>query len=109
MELIVNRARVETSRSLDNDIYYTMFGVNLEQQIFSRLSVMAMIGDMKFSDSNSRPFLRAKIIVDVLPDHGISFQLRYKNIIQLILTWKEITLILKIIEKRWQFWDTESE
>lgn len=79
MELIVNRARVETSRSLDNDIYYTMFGVNLEQQIFSRLSVMAMIGDMKFSDSNSRPFLRAKIIVDVLPDHGISFQLRYKK------------------------------
>jgi hypothetical protein len=79
MELIVNRARVETPRSLDNDIHYTMFGANLEQQIFSRLSVMAMVGDMKFSDSNSRPFLRAKIVVDVLPDYGVSFQLRYKK------------------------------
>jgi hypothetical protein len=79
LELILNRARVETQRSLDNDIYYTMFGANIEQQVFSRLSAMAMIGDQKFSDSNSRPFVRAKIVADVLPDYGINFQLRYRK------------------------------
>lgn len=79
LELVLNRARVETQRSLDNDVYYTMVGANLEQQIFSRLSAMAMIGDMKFSDSNSRPFVRAKIVADILPDYGINFQLRYRK------------------------------
>jgi hypothetical protein len=56
-----------------------MFGANIEQQVFSRLSAMAMIGDQKFSDSNSRPFVRAKIVADVLPDYGINFQLRYRK------------------------------
>ena len=79
VELVLNRDRVETQQSLDNHIYFTMVGANIEQQIFSRVNLMAMVGDMKFSDSNSRPFVRAKIVADIFPDYGINFQLRYRK------------------------------
>ena len=79
MELVINRDRLETQKSLDNHIYFTMVGIDVEQQIFNRLSIMGMISDMEFSDSNSRLFFRAKLVADVLPELGINLQLRYKK------------------------------
>jgi len=79
LEFILNRDWVETQKSLDQHIHYTMIGANVEQEIISRLSAMLMVGDMVFSDSNSRPFIRAKLVADVLPDYGLNVQLRYRK------------------------------
>ncbi len=79
IELILNRDRVETQKALENNTFFTMAAINIEQEIRSDLRAMLMIGEMKFSDGNSRPFLRARLIADVLPDYGVNLQLRYRQ------------------------------
>lgn len=79
LELILNRDRVETQRALENNTYFTMAAINVEQEILSGLRAMLMMGEMKFSDGNSRTFIRARLIADVLPDYGINLQLRYRQ------------------------------
>ncbi len=79
IELLLNRDRVETQGALTNNIYYTLIGGSVEQQIIDRLSVVGMVGNMYFSDTNTRPFFRAKIIYDLWPDYGLTAQLRYRQ------------------------------
>ena len=78
-EVLVNRDRVETQNSLNNGIYYTLAGVSIEQQILERLSAVVMGGNMYFSDTNTRPTVRAKLIYDLVPDYGLTAQLRYRQ------------------------------
>ncbi len=78
-EVMVFRDRVETQNSIINGIYYTMGGVSIEQQVMERLSVVLFGGNLYFSDTNTRPTLRAKIIYDLIPDYGITAQLRYRQ------------------------------
>jgi hypothetical protein len=78
-ELILNRDRVETQNSLNNGIYYTMGAASVEQQVIERLTAIAMVGNMYFSDTNTRPMVRAKLIYDLVPDYGLTAQLRYRQ------------------------------
>jgi hypothetical protein len=78
-EVIVNRDRVETQNSLNNGIYYTLGAASIEQQIVERLTAIAMVGNMYFSDTNTRPIVRAKLIYDLVPDYGLTAQLRYRQ------------------------------
>ena len=78
-ELILNRDRVETQNSLNNGIYYTMGAVSVEQQVIERVTATAMAGNMYFSDTNTRPMARAKLIYDLVPDYGLTAQLRYRQ------------------------------
>jgi hypothetical protein len=78
-EVFVNRDRVETQNALSNGIYYTFAGASIEQQILERLSAVVMGGNMYFSDTNTRPTVRAKLIYDLIPEHGITAQLRYRQ------------------------------
>jgi len=78
-EVMVNRDRVETQNSLSNGIYYTLGGISIEQQILERLSAVVMGGNMYFSDTNTRPTVRAKVIYDLLPDYGLTAQIRYRQ------------------------------
>lgn len=78
-ELILNRDRVETQNSLNNGIYYTFGAASIEQQILERLSAIVMAGNMYFSDTNTRPIVRAKLIYDLVPDYGLTAQLRYRQ------------------------------
>ena len=78
-ELILNRDRVETQNSLNNGIYYTMGAASVEQQVLERLTAIAMVGNMYFSDTNTRPMVRAKLIYDLVPDYGLTAQLRYRQ------------------------------
>lgn len=78
-EVLISRDRVETQSSLANGIYYTFGGVSVEQQIIERLTAIAMIGNMYFSDTNIRPTVRAKLIYDLIPEHGLTAQLRYRQ------------------------------
>ena len=78
-EIMVSRDRVETQGSLSNGIYYTMGGASIEQRIIERLSVVILGGNFYFSDTNTRPTFRAKVIYDLIPDYGITAQLRYRQ------------------------------
>ncbi|QWD71326.1 hypothetical protein [Polynucleobacter sp. UB-Siik-W21] len=78
-EVILNRDRVETQNSLNNGIYYTLGAASIEQQIIERLTAIAMVGNMYFSDTNTRPIVRAKLIYDLVPDYGLTAQLRYRQ------------------------------
>lgn len=79
VELILNRDRVETQKSIENNISYTMLALNVDQEIFKNLTAIAMVGNMNFSDSNSRPFVRLRLVADVIPEYGINLQLRYRR------------------------------
>jgi len=78
-DLILARDRVETQNSLNNGIYYTFPAVSIEQQVLDRLSAIVLGGNMYFSDTNTRPTLRAKLIYDLVPDYGVTAQLRYRQ------------------------------
>jgi len=78
-EVMINRDRVETQNSLNNGIYYTMGGASVEQQLGERFTVVAMGANMYFSDTNTRPIARAKLIYDLLPEYGLTAQLRYRQ------------------------------
>lgn len=78
-EIFINRDRVETQNALNNGIYYTLGGASIEQQIVQRLTAIMTVGNMYFSDTNTRPIVKAKLIYDLLPEHGITAQLRYRQ------------------------------
>lgn len=78
-ELFLNRDRVETQNALNNGTYYTFAGASIEQQVLERLTAVVMGGNMYFSDTNTRPTLRAKLIYDLLPEYGLTSQLRYRQ------------------------------
>lgn len=78
-EVFISRDRVETQNSLTNGIYYTFGGVSIEQQIVERFSAIVMAGNMYFSDTNTRPTVKAKLIYDLLPEYGLTAQLRYRQ------------------------------
>lgn len=78
-EFIVNRDRVETKNSLNNGIYYTLGGISVEQQLMERLTAILMGANMYFSDTNTRLIVRAKLIYDLVPDYGLTAQLRYRQ------------------------------
>lgn len=78
-ELLVSRDRVETQNAINNNIYYTMTGATLEYQPFERLTLVGMGADMFFSDTNSRAIMRLKAIYNLIPNYGITAQLRYRQ------------------------------
>jgi len=78
-ELLVNRDRVETQNAINNGIYYTLGAISIEQKIIERLSLIAMGGNMYFSDSNTRPFFRLRGIYDLWPEYGVTAQIRYRQ------------------------------
>lgn len=78
-ELMVNRDRVETQNSINNNVFYTMAGASLEYTPLKRLTLVGMGGDMFFSDTNTRAFMRLKAIYDLIPDYGVTAQLRYRQ------------------------------
>ncbi len=78
-ELAMNRERVEALNSLEQGIYYTLFNLAVEQQLNARWSMVAVGGALFFSDDNNRPFVKAKLIYELLPEHGITAQVRYRQ------------------------------
>jgi hypothetical protein len=79
IEAFISREWVETQNSLNNGIYYTLGGISIEQRIVEGLSGVITGGNMYFSDSNTRPFIRANLIYDILPEYGINVQARYRQ------------------------------
>lgn len=78
-EIFINRDRVETQNALSNGIYFTFGGASIEQQVMERLAAVVMAGNMYFSDTNTRPIVKAKLIYDLIPEYGVTAQLRYRQ------------------------------
>lgn len=78
-EVMVNRDRVETQNAISSNIYYTLTGASLEYKPFERVTLVGMGGDMFFSDTNTRAFMRLKAIYDLIPEYGVTAQLRYRQ------------------------------
>ncbi|MGI9142473.1 MAG: hypothetical protein ACR2IJ_04720, partial [Fluviibacter sp.] len=78
-EILLNRERVETQNSINNNIYFTMRASSLEFQPFERLTFVAMGGDMFFSDTNTRALMKLKGIFTLIPEYGVTAQVRYRE------------------------------
>ncbi len=78
-EILVNRDRVETQNSLMNGIHYTLAGASIEQQLLERITLVGMGGKIFFSDTNTRVLMRLNIIYNLLPEYGVTTQLRYRQ------------------------------
>ena len=79
VELILAGDLVGTRQALEEGIAYGLAGASVEQQFGQRFTGIAMVGWQPFSDGNSRALLRARMICSVLPEQGISAQLRWRQ------------------------------
>jgi hypothetical protein len=79
IELILAGDLVGTREALEQGIAYGLAGASVEQQFGHRFTGVAMAGWQPFTDGNSRALLRARMIWSLLPDQGISAQLRWRQ------------------------------
>jgi hypothetical protein len=79
VELILAGDLVGTRQALEEGIAYGLAGASVEQQFGHRFTGVAMAAWQPFSDGNSRALLRARMIWSVLPEQGVSAQLRWRQ------------------------------
>lgn len=79
IELILAGDLVGTREALEQGIAYGLAGTSVEQQFGHRFTGIAMVGWQPFTDGNSRALLRARMIWSMLPEQGISAQLRWRQ------------------------------
>ena len=63
----------------DLQLYVGLAGASIEQQFGHRFTAVAMAGWQPFTDGNARALLRARMIWSLLPEQGISAQLRWRQ------------------------------
>jgi len=78
-ELLAASDLVETRRALDRGTAYTFLGASAERQLSGRLTAIALAGHQRFTDGNAREHVRARLIWMLVPEHGISAQLRWRQ------------------------------
>jgi hypothetical protein len=78
-EFIAAGDLVETQAAIERGVAYGFYGVSMEQQVVSRLTAIGLIAYQPFTDGNERAHLRGRLIWDVVPDYGITAQLRWKQ------------------------------
>ena len=79
IELLAASGLVETRRALENATTHTFLGVSAERQLGRRFTAIGLAGRQRFSDGNERLHLRARLIWLLVPQHGISAQLRWRQ------------------------------
>jgi hypothetical protein len=79
IELLAAGDLVETQRALDQATAYTLLGISAEQQLTERLSVIGLTGYQRFTDGNARVHLRGRLIWLLVPEQGITAQLRVRR------------------------------
>lgn len=78
-ELLLTSDLVETQRALDRGTTYTFAGVSAERQLTERLTVIGLAGGQHFTDGNERTHLRGRVIFLLIPEQGITAQLRWRQ------------------------------
>jgi len=70
---------VETPLALDRGIGHTFAALGIERQLGDRFTMTGLAGRQWFTDGNARNHLRARLIALVLPEEGVTLQLRYRQ------------------------------
>jgi hypothetical protein len=78
-ELIAAGDVVGTREAIERSISYGLLAASVEQQFSERLTGIALVGWQPFTDGNSRSLLRARMILSVAPEHGLSAQVRWRQ------------------------------
>jgi len=78
-ELIAAGDVVGTRAAIERSITYGLLAASAEQQFGQRLTGIALVGWQPFTDGNSRTLLRARLILSVAPEHGLSAQVRWRQ------------------------------
>jgi len=79
IELLATGDLVETQRALDRGTAYTLLGISAEQQLTERFTVTGLAGYQHFTDGNARVHLRGRLIWLLVPERGITAQLRWRQ------------------------------
>lgn len=79
VELIAAGDVVGTHEAIERSITYGLLAASAEQQFGPRLTGIALVGWQPFTDGNSRTVLRARMIMSVVPEHGLSAQVRWRQ------------------------------
>ncbi len=78
-EFVANRERVETRTALGEGLTLASAGAGLWHQVNERLNAGGMLQVLRFSDGNTRTQLRLRGVYDLLPEHGVNVQVRYRG------------------------------
>lgn len=79
IELLAASDLVETQQALERATAYTFAGASAEQQLTQRLTGIGLAGYQRFTDGNERVHLRGRLIWMLLPEQGLSAQLRVRQ------------------------------
>ena len=79
VELLAAADLVETQPALEHATAYTFGGVSAERELASRFTVIGLAGYQRFSDGNERVHLRGRLIWMLIPEQGLSAQLRVRQ------------------------------
>jgi len=79
IELIAAADLVETQRALEDATAYTFGAVSVEQQLGKRFTAIGLAGAQRFTDGNKRVHLRGRLIWMLIPEQGLSAQLRWRQ------------------------------
>ena len=79
VELIANRDAVETAQALQSGILANFFAASFDHAVTERLTVIGMPTYRRFSDGNEQTGLRGWIIYTLVPDYGLSVNLKARG------------------------------
>jgi hypothetical protein len=79
VEFIAASDLVETRRAMERATAYTFGAVSMERELTKRLTVIGLAGAQRFTDGNERLHLRGRLIWVLVPEQGISAQLRWRQ------------------------------
>jgi hypothetical protein len=79
IELLAAADLVETQPALERATAYTFAGVSAERELAPRFTAIALAGYQRFSDGNERVHLRGRLIWMLIPEQGLSAQLRVRQ------------------------------
>lgn len=79
IELIAAGDLVETQRALESATAYSFGAVSVEQQFGTRFTAIGLAGAQRFTDGNKRVHLRGRLIWMLVPEQGLSAQLRWRQ------------------------------
>jgi hypothetical protein len=79
IELLASSDLVETQRAVENATAYTFGAASIEQDLSKRFTVIGLAGVQHFTDGNERVHLRGRLIWLLVPEQGVSVQLRWRQ------------------------------
>ncbi len=79
IELIASGGLVETRPAVENATAYTFGAVSIERELGKRFTAIGLAGAQHFTDGNERVHLRGRLIFVVVPEQGLSVQLRWRQ------------------------------